>query len=70
MSDNASSAELVTHRGMANSRTASMTDAHVGGLRHQADLHAQSQAQNTMETNMREAAYYEVGRARNFSAVV
>jgi hypothetical protein len=70
MSDNASSAELVTANGMAHAKQASATDRHLGSLRHEVVQQADSQVQFIQEKNMREAANLEVGRARILSRIV
>ena len=70
MSDNASSAELVTAMGMSRSKTATATDLHLGALRREVVKDMDNQAQFTWEKNMREAAQLEIGRSRNLSRVV
>jgi hypothetical protein len=70
MSDNASSAELVTAMALSQSKTASATDRHLGALRHEVSRDMDNQAQYTLEKNMREAAQLEIGRSRNLSRVV
>ncbi|MDR1079868.1 MAG: hypothetical protein LBQ79_02620 [Deltaproteobacteria bacterium] len=70
MSDNASSAELVTSMGMSRSKTASATDRHLGALRHEVQRDMDGQKQFTIEKNMRESAQLEIGRSRNLSRVV
>ncbi|MDR1084771.1 MAG: hypothetical protein LBP22_07905 [Deltaproteobacteria bacterium] len=70
MSDNASSAELITANGMAHSKMASATDRHLGELRHQVTLKADSHNQAVEEKNMREVAGLEIGRARILSRIV
>ncbi|MDR1164861.1 MAG: hypothetical protein LBO66_03140 [Deltaproteobacteria bacterium] len=70
MSDNASSAELVTALSMSHSKMASATDRHLGALRHEVTRDIEAQTQFTLEKNAREAAQMEIGRSRNLSRVV
>jgi hypothetical protein len=70
MSDNVSSAELVSANGMAHSKMASATDRHLGELRHQVSLKADSHNVAMEEKNLREASNLEVGRARILSRIV
>ncbi|MDR2200405.1 MAG: hypothetical protein LBR53_13340 [Deltaproteobacteria bacterium] len=70
MSDNASSAELVTSIALSHSKTATVTDVHLGALRHEVVRDMDNQAQFTWEKNMREAAQLEIGRSRNIHRVV
>ncbi|MDR1395176.1 MAG: hypothetical protein LBK52_03260 [Deltaproteobacteria bacterium] len=70
MSDNASSAELITSNGLAHSKMASATDRHLGGLRQEMVQKADSHIQFTEEKNMREAAGLEIGRSRILSRIV
>lgn len=70
MAINNSSAEYVTHQGLADKKIATATDRHLGQLRHETDLSATNQAQNAWEGNVREEANMEIGRARNITRVV
>jgi hypothetical protein len=70
VSDNASSAELVTSMGMSQSKMASATDRHLSALRHEVVRDIEGQMQFTQERNLREAAQMEIGRSRNLSRVV
>jgi hypothetical protein len=70
MSDNASSAELVTANGLAQSKQASATDRHLGSLRHEVAHKADSQVQFVQEKDLREAAKMEVSRTQILSRVV
>ncbi|MDR1577499.1 MAG: hypothetical protein LBT86_04635 [Deltaproteobacteria bacterium] len=70
MSDNASSAELITANGMAHSKMASATDRHVGALRHEMDQKAESHIQFIQEKNIREVSDMEVSRTQILSRVV
>ncbi|MDR1607876.1 MAG: hypothetical protein LBT38_05650 [Deltaproteobacteria bacterium] len=70
MSDNASSADLVTANGLAHSKMASATDRHLGGLRHEVAQKADSHVQFIQEKNIREVADMEVSRTQILSRVV
>ena len=70
MSSNVSSADLINHQGLADTKIASATDRHVGQLRHEAGLHANNEAKVAWESNLREQANMEIGRARNITRVV
>ncbi|MDR1871476.1 MAG: hypothetical protein LBS60_06045 [Deltaproteobacteria bacterium] len=70
MSDNASSATLVTSNGLAHSKMASATDRHLGELRHEMVQKADSHIQFTQEKNLREASNLEVSRSQILSRVV
>lgn len=70
MSINTSSAELVTHQGLDDSKTAASTDRHHGQLRHEVQTKADGAAQTAFEHNMRETANMEIGRGRNMYRVV
>ncbi|MDR2349526.1 MAG: hypothetical protein LBF41_02710 [Deltaproteobacteria bacterium] len=70
MSDNASSAELITATALSQSKMASATDRHLGAVRHEVTRDIDNLNRFTMERNMREAAQMEIGRSRNLSRVV
>ncbi|MDR2141609.1 MAG: hypothetical protein LBR11_07465 [Deltaproteobacteria bacterium] len=70
MSDNVSSAELITANGLAHSKMASATDRHLGALRHEVSLKADSHTQFTQEKNIREASTMEVSRTQILSRIV
>lgn len=70
MAINSSSAEFVTHQGLADKSIASATDRHLGQLREETDAIATNRAQYAWEANVREEANMEIGRARNLVTVV
>jgi hypothetical protein len=70
MSDNASSAELVTHNGLAHSKQASANDRHLSPLRHEVANKADSQVQFFQEKDQRQAADQEVSRTQIVSRIV
>ncbi|MGL4208973.1 MAG: hypothetical protein ACRCTY_06250 [Candidatus Adiutrix sp.] len=70
MTINSSSAELIVHKNISNTKTAAATDRHLGQLRHEAEVKANNESKTNWEQNTRESTNMEIGRARNIVTVV
>jgi hypothetical protein len=70
MSINSDSGDRVTQQALTNVKTAAATDRHNSQLRLETDLQANNEQKFAWESNIRETANMEIGRARNLVRVV